>query len=69
MRGGNDGFVVKPGDLATSELYRRVMLPRGDTDAMPAEKGLRNLYLFGTKCSVSKTTDMTRRRGKHLRGI
>jgi uncharacterized membrane protein len=37
MRGGKDGAVVKPGDPKTSELYRRVTLPRDDKNAMPAE--------------------------------
>ncbi len=37
MQGGKDGVVVKPGDPRTSELYRRVTLPRDSKDAMPAE--------------------------------
>jgi uncharacterized membrane protein/mono/diheme cytochrome c family protein len=37
MRGGKDGVVVKPGDAKNSELYRRIMLPRDNKDAMPAE--------------------------------
>src|SRR5580704_1837800 len=37
MRGGKDGVVVKPRNLKSSELYRRVTLPRDDKDAMPAE--------------------------------
>ncbi len=37
MQGGKDGTVVKPGDPKSSELYRRVSLPRDDKDAMPAE--------------------------------
>jgi len=37
MRGGKDGLVVKPGDPKSSELYRRITLPRDDEDAMPAE--------------------------------
>ena len=37
MRGGKDGVVVKPGDAKSSELYRRVTLPRDNKDAMPAE--------------------------------
>lgn len=37
MRGGKDGVVVRPGDAKSSELYRRVTLPRDNKDAMPAE--------------------------------
>ena len=37
MQGGKDGAVVKPGDPKTSELFRRVTLPRDSKDAMPAE--------------------------------
>jgi uncharacterized membrane protein len=37
MRGGKDGVVVKPGDPKTSELFRRITLPRDNKDAMPAE--------------------------------
>jgi mono/diheme cytochrome c family protein/uncharacterized membrane protein len=37
MQGGKDGAVVKSGDPKSSELYRRIMLPRDSKDAMPAE--------------------------------
>jgi uncharacterized membrane protein/mono/diheme cytochrome c family protein len=37
MRGGKDGVVVKSRDAKNSELYRRIMLPRDNKDAMPAE--------------------------------
>jgi len=37
MRGGKDGLVVKAGDPKSSELYRRITLPRDSKDAMPAE--------------------------------
>lgn len=37
MRGGKDGLVVEPGDPKSSELFRRITLPRDNKDAMPAE--------------------------------
>ena len=37
MRGGKDGPVIQPGDTSKSELFRRVTLPPGSKDAMPAE--------------------------------
>ena len=37
MRGGKDGPVIHPGELATSELYRRISLPPDNKDFMPAE--------------------------------
>ena len=37
MRGGKDGPVIQPGDAGKSELFRRVKLPPGSKDAMPAE--------------------------------
>lgn len=37
MRGAESGAVVKPGDLAGSELYRRITLPRTEEEAMPSD--------------------------------
>jgi uncharacterized membrane protein/mono/diheme cytochrome c family protein len=37
MRGGKDGSVVKAGDPAGSEIVRRISLPPGADDFMPAE--------------------------------
>ena len=37
MRGGEDGAVVKPGDLKGSELYRRITLPHDDEEFMPSD--------------------------------
>jgi mono/diheme cytochrome c family protein len=37
MRGGKDGAVVKAGDPAGSEIVRRISLPPGADDFMPAE--------------------------------
>ena len=37
MRGGKDGRVVHPGETGKSELFRRVTLPPGSKDFMPAE--------------------------------
>jgi uncharacterized membrane protein len=37
MSGGEDGPVVRPGDLAHSELYRRITLPVDDDDFMPSD--------------------------------
>jgi uncharacterized membrane protein/mono/diheme cytochrome c family protein len=37
MHGGKDGPVIVPGDPQTSELHRRISLPAGNKDAMPAE--------------------------------
>ena len=37
LRGGKDGPVIKAGDLAASELFRRITLPSGSKDAMPAD--------------------------------
>jgi uncharacterized membrane protein len=37
MRGGKDGPVIHPGDTGKSELFRRVTLPPGSKDSMPAE--------------------------------
>jgi uncharacterized membrane protein len=37
MHGGKDGLVIVPGDPKASELQRRISLPAGDKDAMPAE--------------------------------
>jgi len=37
FHGEQDKWVVKPGDVDGSELLRRVQLPAGDDDAMPAE--------------------------------
>src|SRR5258708_20504202 len=37
MRGGKDGPVIVPGNPQASELHRRISLPAGDKDAMPAE--------------------------------
>lgn len=37
MKGGKDGAILKPGDGAGSELYRRVTLPKGNDEVMPPE--------------------------------
>jgi uncharacterized membrane protein len=37
MRGGKDGLVIQPGEPGKSELFRRVTLPTGSKDSMPAE--------------------------------
>src|SRR6266478_1962829 len=37
LRGGTNGPVVVPGDVAKSELIRRITLPRGHEDLMPQE--------------------------------
>ncbi len=37
LKGGSDGEVVKPGDAAASELYKRVSLPADDDDRMPSK--------------------------------
>ena len=37
MRGGKDGLVVHPGEPGKSELFRRITLPPGSKDSMPAE--------------------------------
>jgi uncharacterized membrane protein len=37
MRGGKHGPVLKPGDAKSSELFRRITLPRSDDDFMPAD--------------------------------
>ena len=37
MRGGKHGPVIKPGDCKSSELFRRITLPQGDDDFMPAD--------------------------------
>jgi mono/diheme cytochrome c family protein len=37
MHGGKDGLVIVPGNPQASELHRRVSLPAGSKDAMPAE--------------------------------
>src|SRR5206468_3332609 len=36
-KGGKDGVVITPGDAEKSELYRRILLPKGNDDAMPNE--------------------------------
>jgi uncharacterized membrane protein len=38
MKGGENGMVIIPGNASSSEMIRRVSLPRGHEDAMP-EKG------------------------------
>ena len=38
FRGGENGPILEPGDAASSELIRRITLPRDDEDAMP-QKG------------------------------
>ncbi len=35
MKGGKNGAVITSGDTATSELYRRLILPEGHEDRMP----------------------------------
>ena len=37
MKGGEDGPIIKPGSLASSEIYRRITLPRDDDEFMPSE--------------------------------
>ena len=37
MHGGEDGPVIKPGDPAGSDLYRRITLPPDDDDFMPSD--------------------------------
>lgn len=37
MRGGKDGKVITPGNIKTSDLVRRIHLPRSDNDAMPPQ--------------------------------
>jgi hypothetical protein len=37
LKGGDSGKAVVPGDLAKSELIRRITLPRGHEDLMPQE--------------------------------
>src|SRR5256885_6971218 len=37
FKGGKDGLVLTAGDAAKSELYRRIILPKGDDDIMPKD--------------------------------
>src|SRR5439155_10714241 len=37
LKGGEHGPVVVPGDVAKSELTKRILLPRGHDDLMPQE--------------------------------
>lgn len=37
LKGGSDGAVVKAGDAKSSELFRRITLPKDDEDVMPAD--------------------------------
>ena len=37
FKGGENGPVIVPGDLAASELFRRISLPSSDKDAMPSK--------------------------------
>jgi mono/diheme cytochrome c family protein len=37
LKGGKNGAVIKAGDAAGSELYRRITLPPDDVDIMPSE--------------------------------
>lgn len=37
MRGGENGEVIVPGDIETSELFRRITLPENHDDFMPSE--------------------------------
>jgi mono/diheme cytochrome c family protein len=37
LKGGEDGAVIKPGDLKGSELFRRITLPDTDDDVMPSD--------------------------------
>lgn len=37
MRGGENGEVIIPGDIAASELFRRITLPEDHADFMPSE--------------------------------
>src|SRR5580765_1425569 len=36
-KGGKDGAVITAGDAEKSELYRRIILPKGNDDVMPNE--------------------------------
>ncbi len=36
LKGGNSGKIILPGRPEKSDLYRRIALPKGDEDAMPA---------------------------------
>src|SRR6266446_352694 len=37
FKGGKDGVVIIAGDAEKSELYRRIILPKGNDDVMPNE--------------------------------
>jgi uncharacterized membrane protein len=37
MKGGENGAVITPGSLASSEMYRRISLPKDHKDFMPSE--------------------------------
>lgn len=37
LRGGEDGAILKPGDLKGSELIRRIKLPETDEERMPSD--------------------------------
>src|SRR2546423_11149270 len=37
FKGGRDGVVITAGDAEKSELYRRIILPKGNDDVMPNE--------------------------------
>jgi hypothetical protein len=37
MKGGENGPIIKPGSLASSEIYRRITLPRDHKEFMPSE--------------------------------
>lgn len=42
IKGGENGVVITPGDMETSELFRRITLPKDHDDFMPSE-GKRSL--------------------------
>src|SRR5438105_12324846 len=37
MKGGKDGVILVAGNADKSEMYRRIMLPKGNDDVMPNE--------------------------------
>src|SRR5437773_11288242 len=37
FKGGKDGVVIVAGDAEKSELYKRIILPKGNDDVMPNE--------------------------------
>ena len=37
MKGGKDGLAIVPGDIAKSDMYRRITLPKDNEDVMPSK--------------------------------